>query len=100
MERMNRLLQYDPVEGTVEVEAGMTIKALQDFAESKKLFYPIEYAATTGSQVGGNIATNAGGIQVIRYGMTRNYILGLKVITGKGESLNLNKGLQKKRDRI
>ena len=47
------------------------------------------------SQIGGNIGTNAGGIKVIKYGMTRNWVLGLTVVTGKGDILRLNKGMIK-----
>ena len=55
----------------------------------------MDFASAGSSQIGGNIGTNAGGIKVIRYGMTRDWITGLKVVTGKGELLDLNKGLIK-----
>jgi FAD/FMN-containing dehydrogenase len=57
--------------------------------------YPVDFASSGSSQIGGNIATNAGGIQVIRYGMTRDWVTGLKVVTGTGELLDLNHGLIK-----
>lgn len=94
-DKMNGVLAFNEAEATVTVEAGMITKALQDFAEEKGLFYPVDFASSGSSQIGGNIATNAGGIRVIRYGMTRNQILGLKVVTGTGEIMNLNKGLIK-----
>ncbi|MCB0706348.1 MAG: FAD-binding oxidoreductase [Saprospiraceae bacterium] len=94
-DKMDKILRFNEAEATVDVEPGLIISNLQDFARSRGLFYPIEYAATGSSQVGGNIATNAGGIQVIRYGMTRDWITGLKVVSGKGELLNSNKGLRK-----
>lgn len=50
----------------------------------------MDFAAAGSSQIGGNIATNAGGIKVIRWGMTRDWVRGLKVVTGTGELLNLN----------
>ena len=68
---------------------------LQEFAEEQGLFYPVDFASAGSSQMGGNIGTNAGGIKVIRYGMTRDWISGLKVVTGKGDLLELNKGLAK-----
>jgi len=94
-DKMNRVLAFNEAEATLTVEAGMITKALQGFAEEKGLFYPVDFASSGSSQIGGNIATNAGGIRVIRYGMTRNQILGLKVVTGSGEVMNLNKGLVK-----
>jgi FAD/FMN-containing dehydrogenase len=68
---------------------------LQEFATEQGLFYPVDFAAAGSSQIGGNIATNAGGIKVIRYGMTRDWVMGLKVVNGAGDILELNKGLVK-----
>jgi FAD/FMN-containing dehydrogenase len=68
---------------------------LQEFAESKDLYYPVDFASAGSSQIGGNIGTNAGGIKVIRYGMTRQWIMGLTVVTGKGDILHLNRGMVK-----
>jgi len=79
----------------VTVGAGMVTEALQNFAEQHGLYYPVDFASAGSSQIGGNIATNAGGIKVIRYGMTRDWVLGLKVVTGAGELLELNRGLLK-----
>ena len=56
---------------------------------------PSIFASSGSSQIGGNISTNAGGIKVIRYGMTRDQILGLTVVTGKGDILTLNGGMLK-----
>ncbi|MBR9920247.1 MAG: FAD-binding oxidoreductase [Bacteroidetes bacterium] len=94
-DKMDKILRFRESENTVDVQAGLIIDNLQAFAESKGLYYPVEYASTGSSQVGGNIATNAGGVHVIRYGMTREQVLGLTVVTGKGELLHLNKGLLK-----
>ena len=55
----------------------------------------MDFASTGSSQIGGNIATNAGGINVIRYGMTRDWVMGLKVVNGAGDILELNRGLVK-----
>jgi FAD/FMN-containing dehydrogenase len=68
---------------------------LQQFAEQQGLYYPVDFASAGSSQLGGNIGTNAGGIKVIHYGMTRNWVRGLKVVTGGGELLELNHGLLK-----
>ena len=59
------------------------------------MYYPVDFASSGSSQIGGNIGTNAGGIKVIKYGMTRNWVLGLTVVTGKGDILRLNKGMIK-----
>lgn len=94
-DKMNRLLSYNEAEASVTVEPGMVTGALQEFAEERGLFYAVDFASSGSSQIGGNVATNAGGIRVIRFGMTRDQILGLKVVTGSGELLELNKGLVK-----
>ena len=94
-DRMNRILDFDPYDRAVKVQPGVVTQQLQEFAEDKGLFYPVDFASAGSSQIGGNIGTNAGGIKVIRYGMTRNWISGLKVVTGKGDVLELNKGLAK-----
>jgi len=95
MDRLNSVLEFNPMDRTVTVGAGMITAQLQDFAEQQGLFYPVDFASTGSSQIGGNIATNAGGIKVIKYGMTRNWVAGLKVVTGNGDVLELNKGLAK-----
>ncbi|MFC0709564.1 FAD-binding oxidoreductase [Azorhizophilus paspali] len=92
---MNRILRFDEIDRTVVCEPGVVTKQLQDFAADKGLYYPVDFASAGSSQIGGNIGTNAGGIKVIRYGMTRNWVAGLKVVTGKGDLLELNKDLIK-----
>ena len=77
------------------VGAGAITQSVQQAARDADLFYPVDFASSGSSQIGGNIATNAGGINVIRYGMTREWVAGLTVVTGKGEVLELNKGLMK-----
>ena len=94
-DRMNRILDFNAADRVVRCEAGVVTAALQAFANDKGLFYPVDFSSSGSSQMGGNIATNAGGIKVIRYGMTRDWIAGLKVVTGAGEVLELNRGLVK-----
>ncbi|OZB70544.1 MAG: FAD-binding oxidoreductase, partial [Lysobacterales bacterium 13-68-4] len=77
LERMNRMLAFDPVDRTLTVQAGMPLQALQDAARAHGLVYPVDFAARGSCTIGGNIATNAGGIRVIRYGNTREWIAGL-----------------------
>lgn len=94
-DKMNAIGVFYEADRMVEVEAGVITKTLQEFAESKGLYYGVDFASAGSSQIGGNIGTNAGGIKVIRYGMTRNQILGLTVVTGKGDILELNGGMLK-----
>ncbi|NVJ59270.1 MAG: FAD-binding oxidoreductase [Gammaproteobacteria bacterium] len=95
LDRMNQIKTFDSVNRTVEVEAGVITEQLQNFADDQGLFYPVDFASTGSSQIGGNIATNAGGIKVIRWGMTREWVVGLTVVTGNGDVLKLNNGLVK-----
>jgi FAD/FMN-containing dehydrogenase len=92
---MNKVLEYVPEDRMVRIQAGMVTEQLQNFAEDKGLYYPVDFASAGSSQLGGNIGTNAGGIKVIKYGMTRNWVMGLKVVTGKGDILELNKDMVK-----
>lgn len=94
-DRMNQILDFDPVDSIVRIQAGVITETLQNFAKDKGLYYPVDFAARGSSQMGGTVATNAGGIRVIRYGMTRSWIAGLEVVTGAGDILNLNQGLIK-----
>ncbi|MGP5373154.1 FAD-binding oxidoreductase [Psychrobacter alimentarius] len=95
MDKMNQIGEFYPADRMVEIEAGVVTEQLQQFAESKDLYYPVDFASAGSSQMGGNIGTNAGGIKVIRYGMTRQWIMGLTVVTGRGDILHLNRGMVK-----
>ncbi|KFX70702.1 FAD-linked oxidase [Pseudomonas taeanensis MS-3] len=92
---MNQVLGFNAFDRTVVCQPGVITQQLQAFAEEQGLYYPVDFASAGSSQIGGNIGTNAGGIKVIRYGMTRNWVAGLKVVTGTGELLELNKDLIK-----
>ncbi|GAB3034280.1 FAD-binding oxidoreductase [Oleiagrimonas citrea] len=95
MQRMHRILDFDPIDRTMTVEAGVVTETLQQEAREKGLYYPVDFGSRGSSQIGGNIATNAGGIKVIRYGLTRDWLAGVKVVTGTGEVLECNRGLVK-----
>ena len=95
LERLNRILDFDPVDRSVTCQAGVVTEVVQNFARDHGLYYPVDFASRGSSQIGGNIATNAGGIKVIRYGLTRDWVTGLKVVTGRGDLLDLNRGLIK-----
>ena len=92
---MNQILAFNEYDRTVVCQPGVVTKQLQQYAEDQGLYYPVDFASSGSSQLGGNIGTNAGGIKVIRYGMTRNWVAGLKVVTGTGELLELNRDLIK-----
>ncbi|WNW12934.1 FAD-binding oxidoreductase [Pseudomonas sp. DTU_2021_1001937_2_SI_NGA_ILE_001] len=94
-EAMNQVLAVNTTDRTVVCQPGVITRQLQDLAADHGLYYPVDFASSGSSQIGGNIGTNAGGIKVIRYGMTRNWVAGLKVVTGKGDLLELNKDLLK-----
>jgi FAD/FMN-containing dehydrogenase len=94
-ERMNRILEFAPADRLVTCQAGVVTQTLQEYATAQGLFYPVDFASAGSSHIGGNVATNAGGIKVIRYGLTRDWVAGLKVVTGRGDVLELNRGLVK-----
>jgi len=94
-DRMNEIMGFNAADRLVFCQPGVVTEQLQKFAEEKGLFYPVDFASSGSSQLGGNAATNAGGIKVIRYGMTRNWIQSMKVVTGEGKLLDLNRGLTK-----
>ncbi len=95
LDRLNTIDEFNPVDRTVRCGAGVITEQLQQFADQQGLYYPVDFASAGSSQIGGNIATNAGGIKVIRHGMTRDWVAGLKLVTGTGELLDLNRGLIK-----
>jgi len=94
-DNMNRILDFNASDRVVRCQAGVVTEQLQNFAEENGLYYPVDFASAGSSQLGGNLSTNAGGIKVIRYGMSRDWVAGLKVVTGKGDILDLNKDLEK-----
>ena len=94
-EKMNQLIEWNELEETITVEAGFITSEMQRVAKEKGYYFPISFAAEGSSQIGGNVATNAGGVHVIRYGMMREWVRGLEVVTGKGEVLKLGRHLIK-----
>lgn len=94
-ERMNRILDFDQYDQTANCEPGVVTEQLQNFAKDQGLYFPVDFASRGSSQIGGNIATNAGGIKVLRYGLFRNWVSGLEVVTGSGEVMQFNRGLIK-----
>src|SRR4051812_43100197 len=82
LDRMRAVLAFDRVDRTLTVQAGVTTQQVQEAACEHGLFYPVDFASRGSSQIGGNIATNAGGIKVLRHGLTRDWVAGMKVVTG------------------
>lgn len=94
-DKMNRILDFDATDRIARCQPGVITGALQSFAEERGLMYPVDFASSGSSHIGGNISTNAGGIKVIRYGLTRDWVTGLMVVTGAGDILKCNQGLTK-----
>ena len=94
-DRMRKIIDFNAVDRTLTVEPGVVTQSIQDYAMQRNLYYPVSFASEGSSQIGGNIATNAGGIRVLRYGLTRDQVVGLKVIDGRGVLIECNNGLVK-----
>jgi FAD/FMN-containing dehydrogenase len=82
--RMNRVRDIDPIDYSITVEAGVILAEVQKAAEAVDRLFPLSLGAEGSCQIGGNISTNAGGIQVLRYGNTRSLVLGLEVVLPDG----------------
>ena len=95
MTRMNTVRAIDPANLTITVEAGCVLQNLQAAAESAGFLFPLSLGAEGSCTIGGNLGTNAGGTQVVRYGNTRELCLGLEVVTAQGEVWNGLTGLRK-----
>ncbi|MDQ7032373.1 MAG: FAD-linked oxidase C-terminal domain-containing protein [Desulfonauticus sp.] len=88
--RLNKILEIRDKDFVAIVEPGVITGYFQKILSQKKLFYPPDPASASFSTLGGNVATNAGGMQALKYGVTGNYILGLEVVLAGGKILRLN----------
>lgn len=91
LERLKRVRQIDPIGFTMTVDAGCVLEQVKQAAETADCYFPLTLGAQGSCQIGGNIATNAGGVNVLRYGMMRELVLGLEVVLPDGrvwESMN------------
>ncbi len=95
LQRMNRILALDPANNTLTVEAGVTLAAAQAAAEDADRLFPLSLASEGSCQIGGNLATNAGGTAVLHYGNARDLVLGLEVVLADGRIWESLKGLRK-----
>ncbi len=84
LEKMNQIEELDSTAHTMTVQAGVTMQQAQEAAESGGLFFPVDIGARGNCMLGGNVATNAGGTKVIRYGMMRDSVLGLEAVLADG----------------
>jgi FAD/FMN-containing dehydrogenase len=95
LSRMNRVRSVDPVNNTLTAEAGCVLAAVQQAAAEQDRLFPLSLAAEGSCQIGGNLSANAGGIHVLRYGNSRDLVLGLEVVTVEGEIWDGLRGLRK-----
>ena len=95
LERMNKVRDISVSAMTITIEAGCILEKLQQIAEDKGLFFPLNFGAKGSCMIGGNLATNAGGQNVVRYGNTRELCLGVEAVFSDGRIMNLLSGLRK-----
>ncbi|MEM7371443.1 MAG: FAD-binding oxidoreductase [Bacteroidota bacterium] len=95
MEKMNRIEEIDPKSRTITVQSGAILETVQQAAAENKLLFPLNFGAKGSAQIGGAISTNAGGLRVLRFGMTRNLVLGLESVLADGRVISSMKKIIK-----
>jgi FAD/FMN-containing dehydrogenase len=95
LSRMNRVREIDPLNDTITVEAGCVLANVQRAADEAGRLFPLSLAAEGSCQIGGNLSTNAGGVNVLRYGNARDQVLGLEVVLPDGRVWNGLRALRK-----
>jgi FAD/FMN-containing dehydrogenase len=95
LDRMTRIITVDPIDFTITAEAGATLTSIQDAAEAVDRLFPLSLASEGTCRIGGNLSTNAGGVNVLAYGNARDLCLGLEVVLADGRILNMLKTLRK-----
>jgi FAD/FMN-containing dehydrogenase len=95
LDRMTRILDVDPANDTMTVEAGATLKSVREAAEAAGKMFPLSLASEGSCRIGGNLATNAGGLNVMAYGSARDLCLGLEVVLADGRVWNGLRSLRK-----
>ena len=93
--RMNKIIDVDPLNNTLTAEAGCVLASIQQAAADAGRLFPLSLGAEGSCQIGGNLSTNAGGVNVLRYGNTRDLVLGLEVVLPDGRIWNGLRGLRK-----
>ena len=84
LEKLNKIVEIDEQSRTMTVESGVILETIQSAVKEKGLLFPMNFGAKGSAQIGGIISTNAGGLRVLKYGMTRNLILGIEAVTADG----------------
>ena len=95
LERMTRIRKVSPDDDLLIAEAGVVLKRVQHFADEVGRLFPLSLASEGSCTIGGNVSTNAGGVNVLRYGMMRELVLGLEVVLADGRVLDMLRGLKK-----
>lgn len=95
LNRMNRIRQVDPVGMSVEAEAGVILQTAKEAAAAQGRLLPISLTAEGSAMIGGVVSTNAGGVNVLRYGMTRGLVLGLEIVLPDGSIVDALRPLRK-----
>lgn len=95
LERMNRIRRIDAADMSITVEAGVVLAKTQQAAEENGAYFPLSLAAEGSCTIGGNLSTNAGGVNVLRYGSARGLVLGLEVVLADGRVLDMLRSLRK-----
>jgi len=95
LERMNNILEVDPSGRTITVEAGVILSKMHDASDEHDLIFPLTFGAKGTAMIGGNLATNAGGSNVVRYGNTRDLCMGMEVVLADGRVMDLMTSLHK-----
>ena len=88
LERMRAIRELDRAAGTITVEAGVVMEAVQKAADEAELFFPLDIGGRGSCQIGGNVSTNAGGNRVLRFGMARDLVLGVEAVLADGTVIN------------
>ena len=95
LEKMNKIIDIDPINYTMTLEAGCILSEVQEAALNSNRMFPLSLAAEGSCQIGGNLSTNAGGTAVLRYGNTKELVLGLEVVLADGSIMSSLKRLRK-----
>ena len=89
LDKMNKIEEIDTKSRTMTVQSGVVLEDALTAADEKKLMLPLNFGAKGSAQIGGIVSTNAGGLRVLRFGMTRNLILGLEAVLSNGEIMDI-----------
>ena len=95
LEKMNNIVEVDEISKTITCESGVILEDLINAAKEKDLLLPLNFGARGSAQIGGAISTNAGGLRVFKYGMTRNLVMGIEAVLPDGTIISSLKKLMK-----